>query len=282
MILNIFDIFPNLLAKGFPGLVIIFAILFYLLFKKQLAGTLSTKDFLIRILPFILVSILLIVLSGYSIYTDKTFDSNRLVDSLKTELQICKGSSPAVESLERKYKEITHKRDSLEKLVSLLNQENGVMEAQLNENIILNIAESFEWITDRTSNKRDPNITDTELNFRIYKNATFQNLLVFGADTSILRKALLVMKKRGENIDINRIVKVTPSLINLKRNWLKSAILRLENKIDSFAGVQNAISIDIDLPKEVWILNTPYAITMTSENGLRILAEKKLLDRKSL
>jgi len=282
MLLDIFDMFPNLLKSGFIGLVAIFGILFYFLFKKQLSGVLTTKDFLIRILPFILVSLLLVALSGYSIYTDKSFASNKVVDSLKTELQICKGSSPSVDALQKSYQIITQKKDSLEKLISLLNQEVDIKQATLNENIIIQIAESFEIVTDKTSRKKGAGTTTAELDFKRFKNATFQNILVFGADTSILRRALLVMKNRGAQIDVDRIVKATPTLLRLKRTWIKNALLQLENKVESMGPIQEMARIEINLPKEVWIINEPYEVTITEADWPRLETEKKLLDRKTL
>src|SRR6267154_5172261 len=106
MLIDIFDTFPNLLKSGFIGLVAIFAILLYFLFRSQFQTVLSTKDFLIRILPFIVVTLLLLAVSGYSIYTNRNIEHQTLIDSLQNQISYYKGLTPENETLQQRSQRI--------------------------------------------------------------------------------------------------------------------------------------------------------------------------------
>ena len=150
----------KLLKYGFPGIVVIFGYLLFYLFKGQFDQQISNRDFLIKISPFILITIILLAMSGFAIYTDKklekdkTIDTlNKKVDSLNTELLISRGKSPATEALQNNYDKIKAKEDSLNKLIGLLNSEIVNKDNYLKENVIAGIAESFENILDNTGLK---------------------------------------------------------------------------------------------------------------------------------
>jgi hypothetical protein len=289
MLLDIFD--PEKFLKfGFPGLVAIFALLLFYLFRRQLQGQLTTKDFTLRILPFLIVTLLLLGMAGFSIYTDRRLQNDNLsqnlkhtIDSLNTELLICNGKSPSTKSASNKFDDISHLKDSLDRQIKILQREIKDRNDYLNTNVMISIANSFEEITNHTSSKGgfDPG-NHPEFTDKILKNAIFQTILTFGADTSVLRNALIVLKHRGLEGNINQLIQQTPKLLVLKRRWLKGAILQLENAIQKLGPAQESAQINIELPKDVWITNNPYIIHIDESQLGTLQVEKDLLDKVTL
>jgi|GEM_PF-5329921 len=280
---KIFETFPELLKYGYIGLVVIFAIFIFLLFRKQFEDKLSTKDFLIRISPFIIVSGFLLWTSWVSIDKSYNFKQSKMIDSLSTELKIYKGTSPSTEALQRQYDVIKKKNDSLESIISNVNHHIKDRVALLDNTIMLNIVESFELATANTSGKSNAGLSDSELTFRRYKNAIFQNVYEFGADTLVLKKALEIIGKRvDDKIDIKKLISATPRIIQLRRQWVKSAFSQIQTAIDKMPQQeQDMPEIKLQYPKELWILDArPYTVTITDHDMSRLVLESELLKRK--
>ncbi len=272
----IFKSLPDILKYGVIGLVAIFAVLLFYLFKQA-----PTKArFLYILLPFAVITITLVCVASYAGYVSKKQDNDKTIDSLKQELKIYQGSSAANESLQKKYQIVLSNRDSLLLQIGHVQHQIKDKETLLKNSVMLLIVEAFEDATNETSGKSDPGISKPELDFLRYKNAIFQKIYDFGADTGVLRAALTVLKKRGAEIDVNRLVKVTPHLIQLKRKWLKDAILTYENAEKALGVKQESVRFNIQLPAEVAILpNKPYTVTLTSDSYPRLEFEKELLNK---
>ncbi|MFS2185651.1 hypothetical protein ACCC92_03195 [Mucilaginibacter sp. Mucisp84] len=272
----IFKSLPDILKYGVIGLVAIFAVLLFYLFKQA-----PTKArFLYILLPFAVITITLVCVASYAGYVSKKQDNDKTIDSLKEELRIYQGSSAANEGLQKKYQAVLSNRDSLLLQIGHVQHQIKDKETLLKNSVMLLIVEAFEDATNETSGKSDPGISKPELDFLRYKNAIFQKIYDFGADTGVLRAALTVLKKRGAEIDVNRLVKVTPHLIQLKRKWLKDAILAYENAEKALGVKQESVRFNIQLPAEVAILpNKPYTVTLTSDSYPRLEFEKELLNK---
>lgn len=278
---TIFKSLPDILKFGVLGLVAIFAVLLFFLFRQ--APTKARFTFVL--LPFTIVTLLLIGMSSYSVYVFKNIDNNKTIDSLKEELRIYQGSSAANETLQHEYKKILSNRDSLDVVIGHVKHLVKDKETLLSNNVMLLIIEAFENVTNETSGKAHHSISEETLTFLRFKNAIFQKIYDFGADTAILRKVLIKLKSRGAEINVDQLVKVTPSLIQLKRAWLKDALLVLGNEEErlSHTPVQEGAKVTLPLPKEVWILpNTPFEVTLTDDNYPRLEFEKELLNKVDL
>lgn len=226
-------------------------------------------------------------MAGFSIYTDRKFQSDNLannlnhtLDSLNEELKICHGTSTSTETLRNKFEGLSHLNDSLGKKIGILYGAIDEKNFTLNTNVMLVIANSLEEISNRTSG-RDRSDLNSNSDFRnkVFKNAIFQNILTFGADTMVLRKALEVMKRREivGSININRLVLEAPNLFLLKRAWLSKAILTLENAVHEISknpSIQHSAFAEVELPQSIWVHDVPYIINL-DENQLFLLKSKK-------
>lgn len=280
----------KLLKYGFPGIVVIFALLLFYLFRGQFRNTMSTRDFLIKISPFIAITLVLLVMSGFAIYTDKQFEKdkstagqNHTIDSLKTQLLIFQGKSPETEGLQHRFDQIKHKKDSLEQLIEALQTDQTARDNYLKDYLMAGIVDSFEDILDHTGSHATVDPTNANgVNDRILRNDIFQNIIRFGADTAVLRQALLSLQKRGFNFHLSQILAGAPELLVLRRQWLKTAIQQLNNKIEHSPQAQSDVYIDISLPKAVWMIDQPYTAHLTENQLETLISEKKMLDNKLL
>lgn len=274
---NIFKSLPDVLKFGVLGLVAVFGVLLFYLFKQSS----SRERFFYVLLPFAVVTLLLVAVASYAGYVSKNQDNDKKVDSLQQELNIYQGSSAANETLQKKYRQILSNRDSLNLEINHVQHLMKDKETLFNNSVMLLIVEAFEDVSSETSGKSHHGMSEEDLDLARFKNAIFQRIYDFGADTSVLRATLIKLKKRGYDIDVNRLVKITPKLIRLKRAWIKDALLAYQNAAQHMSPQdQHGVSVDMKLPDEVTIIpGQPYTVVVSDDTYTRLEFEKELLEK---
>ena len=258
---------PDWLKYGFAGLVAIFGILMYFIFKPVITSDPNKKFWVIL---FILVSLILLSMGGFYIYTTDKFknDNTKSIDSLasinndlKRKIEIYSDTSPQSYSLRQKVKENQVKYDSLIK-VNLTLEDNIDKKQQIISDLVTkSITESLENDLTATSGKTRFDAKIPDIDYKRLKRAVFLNFTSFYADKEILKQSLFSLQKQSgefKTSDINRLLNNYTLLMQTRLTWLKNnAIPALQQQILYLRDnpqVQEGLYARVKLPQDIWVI----------------------------
>lgn len=250
---------PDWLKYGYPGLVAIFALLLYFIFKPIINQ--DTANRRLWVLLFIAVSLLLLGTGGLYIYTadnrnysaakttntyKRNLDSlHAIISSQSSKLDIYTHRTPQNDSLVKLIRQQQHEHDSLTTKIAVYHRTisyqkrsydslTGVSDAyhqrvrkqqQLITNLVIqDIQESLEEDLSATSGKASLSGKIPDLGYKRLKRAVFLNFPSFNADKTILRGVFASLVKQSTEFsqrDTDRVLAEYTALMRLRLQWLK-------------------------------------------------------------
>ena len=79
--------------------------------------------------------------------------------------------------------------------------------------------------------------------------------------------------------NMSMVMKDAPRLFLIRRTWVNDAILKLSTALGNLGPAQQSANINLELPKEVWIIDKPYTVHIDQNQLESLKIEKELLDK---
>ncbi len=104
-------------------------------------------------------------------------------------------------------------------------------------------------------------MTAEDFNYRKIKQAVFLSIQYSGANMETIKKALIVLEKRGYEIEessITKIVEEFDDLLKLRYQWLEKGVIpEAQKQVSSFPPqIQSEPYAEVKIPKEIWMFSS--------------------------